>query len=161
MSAVRGEFILVERLHASNVSPDMKSLHGRGTETSAASGVLTELLCLHVRSCHHLPEQLGCNTVCIDSGKFSPSPRRPSRKRRRASVPQTAGGGSLKSGYRSVRARRRCSPPPPPTSTSASAHKSDLEIAPQVNKGFHKANGRLQLGWCDFMSRSARLHLLC
>lgn len=132
----------MERLHASNVRPDMKSLHGRGTETSAASGVLTELLCLHVRSCHHLPEQLGCTTLFV----FSSTPRRPSRKRRRAPVPQTAGGAPLKSGYRWVTARRRRCPRPPPTSTSASAHKSDLEVAPQVNKGFHKANGRLQLG---------------
>lgn len=133
MSAVRGEFSLVERRHASNVRPDMKSLHGRGTETSAASGVLTELLCLHVRSCHHLsPAAWMHNAVCIDSGKFSSTPRRPSHKRRR--------------GLGAVTARGRCSPRPPPTSTSASAHKSDLEVAPQVNKGFHKANVRLQPG---------------
>lgn len=148
MSAVRGEFSLVERLHASNVRPDMKSLHGRGTETSAAPGVLTELLCLHVCSCHHLPEQLGCTTLFVLTRGNSPQPHGgrpvngdgPQRRRRQVEVLLN------RDTQRSVTARRRCSPRPPPTSTSASAHKSDLEVAPQVNKGFHKANGRLQLG---------------
>lgn len=161
MSAVRREFSLVERLHASNVRPDMKSLHGRGTETSAASGVLTELLCLHVRSCRHPPQQLGCTTLFVLTRGNSPQPHdgRPVN----GDGPRWRQVEALlnRDTKRSVTARRRCSPRPPPTSTSASAHKSDLEIAPRVNKGFHKANGRLQLGWCDFMSRSARLHLLC
>lgn len=38
----------MERLHVSDVRPDVRSLRGQDTETRAASGVLTELLCMHV-----------------------------------------------------------------------------------------------------------------
>lgn len=60
----------------------------------------------------------------------------------------------------SVTASWRCSPRPPRMSTAV--HKSDLEVSPQVNNGFHEANLSLQLGWCDFINRSVllRLHLL-